>query len=100
MYPFDGYPPFWYYWSTMPKKIIPTPKKKDLQLPLIVEKDEDGFYVVECHLFEGCYTQGRTLDEALKNIRAVLGLVVKEKEGQKILRTYRPREISFHTISL
>lgn len=39
-----------------------------LTLPVIVEKDEEGFYVVECHLLKGCYTQGETLDEALKNI--------------------------------
>ena len=39
------------------------------QLPVIIEKDEDGFYVVECPVFSGCYTQGKTLDEALKWIR-------------------------------
>jgi predicted RNase H-like HicB family nuclease len=42
--------------------------------PLFVEKDEGGLYVVECPLFEGCYTQGKTLDEALKNIRDVIYL--------------------------
>ncbi len=43
-----------------------------LTLPVIVEKDEDGFYVVECPLLKGCYTQGENLDEALKNIREVI----------------------------
>ena len=42
------------------------------QLPLFVEKDEDGFYVVECPVFEGCYAQGKTIDKALKNIREVI----------------------------
>lgn len=50
-------------------------KKYNKQLPLFVEKDEDEFYVVECPLFEGCYSQGKTLDEALKNIRKVIALV-------------------------
>ena len=27
-------------------------------LPVIVEKGEDGFYVVECPILEGCYSQG------------------------------------------
>lgn len=49
-------------------------KLKLTQLPIIVEKDEDGFYVVECPVFEGCYTQGRTLDEALRNIKEVISL--------------------------
>jgi predicted RNase H-like HicB family nuclease len=70
------------------------------QLPLFVEKDEDGFYVVECPLFEGCYTQGKTLDHALKNIREVIKMVLEEKDNLNILRSYRPREISLHTITL
>jgi hypothetical protein len=33
--------------------------------------------VVECPLFDGCYTQGKTIDEALKNIREVLEMTFK-----------------------
>ncbi len=47
-------------------------------LPLLVERGEDGFYVIECPLFEGCYTQGKTLDEALANIGEVIELVLEE----------------------
>ncbi|KKS37966.1 MAG: hypothetical protein A3G49_01255 [Candidatus Sungbacteria bacterium RIFCSPLOWO2_12_FULL_41_11] len=50
-------------------------KLNNLQLPLFVEKDEDGFYVVECPLFERCYSQGKTLDEALKNICEAISLI-------------------------
>jgi len=70
------------------------------QLPIFVEKDEDDFYVVECPLFEGCYTQGKTLDEALKNIREVIELILEEKDNREILRSYKPREISLHTITM
>lgn len=69
-------------------------------LPLIVEKDESGYYVVECPTLPGCYTQGRTLDEALKNIQEVIALVLEEEENRDILRDYSPREISFHTITV
>lgn len=71
-----------------------------IQLPLFVEKDEDGFYVVECPLFEGCYSQGKTLDEAIQNIREVIALVLEEKKSRSILRSYRPSEVSLHTITL
>jgi len=64
------------------KKTILT-KIKNTKFPIFVERDEDGFYVVECPLFKGCYTQGKTLDEALKNIREVIGLVLEEKENNK-----------------
>jgi predicted RNase H-like HicB family nuclease len=55
-----------------------------LTLPLFVEKDEDGFYVVECPVLEGCYAQGKTIDEALKNIREVIEMILEEKEAQEI----------------
>ena len=48
---------------------------RNLRVPLFVEKDEDGFYVVECPVFEGCYSQGKTLDEALENIREAIHLI-------------------------
>ena len=68
-------------------------------LPLIVEKGEDSYYVVECPLLSDCYTQGKTLDEALRNIREVIELILEEDEARSILEEYRPTEISFHTIT-
>ena len=67
---------------------------------MFVEKDEDSFYVVECPILEGCYSQGKTLDEALKNVREVIKLVLEEKENRELLKNYRPRELGFHTITL
>jgi len=75
-------------------------KIKNSQFPIIVEKDEDGFYVVECPLFKGCYSQSKTLDQALKNIREVIELCLKEKENQEILKSYKPKELSLHNITL
>jgi len=70
------------------------------QIPIVVEKDEDGYYVVECPLFDGCYSQGKTIDEAIKNIREVLALVISEKSGRQTLASYSPRELSFHTLAV
>ena len=75
-------------------------KYRGLRLPLFIEKHEDRFYVVECPVLEGCYTQGKTIDEALKNIREVIKLILEEKKNQEILRDYRPKELSLHTITL
>lgn len=77
-----------------------TAKIKNRQFPIFVEKDEDGFYVVECPLFRGCYSQGKSLDEALNNIREVIELCLEEKENQEILKFYKPEELSLHTITL
>ena len=73
--------------------------RKAIQLPLLVERDEDGYYVVECPLFSGCYTQGKTLDGALANIRETIALCLEEKENQARLKDYHPKEIAFHTLT-
>ena len=73
---------------------------KGLQFPVVVEKDESGFYVVECPVLEGCYSQGKTLDEALKNIREVIGLCLEEAGAKDFLKEYKPVEFSFHTITV
>jgi len=75
-------------------------KPHDATLPVFIEKDEDGFYVVECPLFEGCYSQGETLDEALRNIREVIHLILEDKKNRDILKAYHPRELSLHTITV
>jgi predicted RNase H-like HicB family nuclease len=75
-------------------------KFRGLTLPLFIEKDEDGFYVVECPILEGCYTQGKTIDEALKNIHEVIKMILEEKKAQETLKSYRPSEMGLHTITL
>jgi predicted RNase H-like HicB family nuclease len=75
-------------------------KFKGLKLPLFVEKDENEFYVIECPVLRGCYSQGKTIDEALLNIREVIEMLLEEKENKEILESYRPKEISLHTITI
>ncbi len=81
-------------------KVIISSKYQGKRLPIYIEKDESGFYAVECPLFHGCYSQGETLDEALSNIKEVLLLILEEKENERILKFYHPEEISLHTITL
>ena len=47
------------------------------------EKDEDGWYVVECPAIPGCVSQGRTEEEALNNIKDAISecLAVRVEEG-------------------
>ncbi|MBI1812743.1 type II toxin-antitoxin system HicB family antitoxin [Candidatus Peregrinibacteria bacterium] len=75
-------------------------KQKSTRLPIVIEKDEDGFYVVECPILSGCYSQGKTLDEALQNIQEVIALLSEEDDIRETLQNYRPGEISFQTITV
>lgn len=39
---------------------------------VLIEKDEDGVYVVEVPSLPGCISQGRTRSEALANIKEAI----------------------------
>ena len=43
-----------------------------MKLEVILEKDEDGFYVASCPAIKGCHSQGQTKREALENIREAI----------------------------
>ena len=75
-------------------------KSTKITLPVIVEKDEDGFYVVESPLLKGCYTQGETLDEALKNIREAIEMCHEEESEDEISNIAHIQEFSFHTVAV
>lgn len=72
--------------------------KKNTRLPIIIEQDEDGMFVVECPVLNGCYSQGNTLDEAVKNIKEVIELCLEEKNNQVILKDYKPNSLVFSEV--
>ena len=39
-----------------------------MKLHIIVERDEDGYYVAEVPALPGCLSQGKTREEAIANI--------------------------------
>jgi predicted RNase H-like HicB family nuclease len=57
---------------------------KKLHLPIIIEIDEDGYYIVSCPLFKGCHSYGKTIDEALKNIREVIDICLEETKAEEL----------------
>ncbi len=45
-----------------------------MELPVILTPGEDGYLVAECPVIPGCISQGRTREEALRNIREAIEL--------------------------
>jgi predicted RNase H-like HicB family nuclease len=82
------------------KKVSVYQKYQGKKIPLLVEKGEDGFFVIECPIFSGCFTQGKTIDEAMANIREAIELVLEEKENQARLEAYVRDEMRMETITL
>jgi len=53
---------------------------------VIIERDEDGYYVASVPELKGCHTQARSLDEVMERIReaAELCLEVEDAPEQKL----------------
>lgn len=50
---------------------------------VFLERDEAyGGYVVVCPSLQGCYSQGKTVEEALSNIREAIELVLDDMESR------------------
>ena len=64
-------------------------KKKVKNFTVIIEKDEDGYYVGYVPSIRGCHTQGKTLDELMKNIKEAIELCLevekKEVKSEKFI---------------
>ena len=48
-----------------------------MTLQVVVEKGEDGYYSANCPALKSCWSQGRTRDEALQNIREAIDLYLE-----------------------
>jgi predicted RNase H-like HicB family nuclease len=71
-------------------------RKKKIEkyhLPIIVEMDEDGYYIVSCPLFKGCHTYGENVDEALKNISEVIDICLEETNFEELNKFVGFREL-------
>ena len=45
---------------------------------VVIERDEDGFYVGEVPGLRACYSQGKTIDELLENMKEAILLCLEE----------------------
>ena len=71
---------------------------KILHLPILVEQDEDNYFIVSCPVFKGCHSYGKTVDEALVNIKEVIEMCIEEEKekSNEINRFIGFREMEFH----
>jgi predicted RNase H-like HicB family nuclease len=51
---------------------------------VIIERDEDGYYVGEVPQLKACYSQGKTIDELMANIKEVIELCLQEEGDENI----------------
>ena len=55
---------------------------------VVIERDEDGVFIGEVLQLRGCYSQGKTLDELIKNIQEVIHLCLEEEPQTEDLHEF------------
>jgi predicted RNase H-like HicB family nuclease len=60
------------------KELHMTKEKEVLHLPVVIEQDEDEIYIVSCPVYKGCHSYGKTIEEALGNLKEVIEMCVEE----------------------
>ena len=50
------------------------------EFSVVIEKDEDGYYVASVPVLRGCHTQAKSLDVLMKRIREAIELCLEVEE--------------------
>ena len=57
-------------------------EKQILDFNILIEQDEDGIYVATVPEIDGCYTQGKSLNEVLERIKEAIEVCLEaDKEN-------------------
>lgn len=54
--------------------------RQEQEFFVVIERDEDGLYVGEVPQLQACYSQGKTMDELMANIKEVIALCLEEQQ--------------------
>ena len=72
---------------------------KRYNLQVVIEQDEDDTFIAECSALQGCYAQGKTFEEAIKNIQDVIMMCIQElKEENKKINLKYPEVIGIKNL--
>ena len=65
---------------------------------VVIERDEEGYFAF-CPELQGCYTQGETYEEVLKNIKDAIRLHIEDRleTGEGIPQ---PESVTFTTLEV
>ena len=53
-----------------------------MNIKVVMEQDEDGYFVAHVPVLKSCWSQGKTREEALENIREAIDLYEEDMREQ------------------
>ena len=56
--------------------------KRQQKFTVLIERDEEGYYVATVPALRGCHTQAKNLDTLMKRIREVVELCLEDNHGK------------------
>jgi predicted RNase H-like HicB family nuclease len=62
-----------------------------MELKVLLEQGEDGYFVAHSPSMKSCWSQGKTREEALQNLREAIELYLEP--DPKDLEEYKDREV-------
>jgi len=80
--------------------------KEKKQFKIIIERDEDGYFVASVPALPGCYTQAKNLPELTRRVREAISLCLEvaktNPEYQKRVKrfAYEPTFIGLETVKI
>jgi predicted RNase H-like HicB family nuclease len=58
---------------------------KSYRFTVLIEKDEDGFYVATVPALKSCYTQAKSMGELMPRVREEIELCLQEEEPMQMI---------------
>ncbi|ODS42021.1 MAG: hypothetical protein MSIBF_01350 [Candidatus Altiarchaeales archaeon IMC4] len=59
-------------------------KNKIYDYVVLIEQDEDGVYVAKVPDIPGCYTQGKTVQQAMERIREAIDVCIESEREELV----------------
>lgn len=53
-----------------------------MKVKVVIERGEDGYFVAHCPALKSCWSQGKTREEALMNIREAIALYLEPDSAE------------------
>ena len=57
-----------------------------MNLKIVIEKGEEGYFVAHCPSLKSCWSQGKTREEALKNVREAIDLYLERSQPELVAK--------------